>query len=351
MKTKAILGKRGVHGVVQINANVLFAPGADIPNWKRRLSARVNDAAQGLAPSNKRPRWAHYGVPLRRSFTATTKTQITKHGGFTQSGVGSRAPYSMYVDQGTGIYSGRGPYQAKILPPWFRGSPSLYEHTWRPGPGERPVGTVTVRGQKGQFFMAKALKAGLTSMRLRSYQLPGEGVSGVSDKKFISSEALFAGNTPWSFAFDAQLREWRQWRDEAWNSRGRGGTRTPLGEHDALQRRILKLMEERQRHQANMARRKEIRKTVSADSRRKKRQAREAKNRDDAAKVLTKKKSETTRVSNIEKSRIREWLIGNFNRAGYPYVDNVFINDDGTWTAYVRRSRDESWRGTSGRWK
>jgi hypothetical protein len=206
-------------GVVEANGEVLFAPGTDLSRWKNRFSQRVREATATAAPTNKRPRWDHYGKALKQTITASTSTRITKGGGFFYIAVGSSAPHAYYVDQGTGIYGGNGPYEAKILPPWTRGSPSLYEHTWRPGgAGTRKVRPVMIKGQKGQGFFDTGLKRGFQSMRMRSFQVPGEGVSGMTSAlaSFPSGLLNFAGNTASDGPFKGQLAEWREWRDEAW---------------------------------------------------------------------------------------------------------------------------------------
>lgn len=210
---------RGANVVVEANGEVLFAPGAQISNWKNRFSQRVRKATEAYAPTNKRPRWGHYGKPLKSSFKASTSTRLTKGGGFFYIAVGSTAKHAYYVDQGTGIYNGSSPYKAKVLPPWQRGEGSLYEHTWRPGgPGTRRVKPVYIKGQRGQGFFDKGLKRGFQSMRLRSFQVPGEGVSGMAGalSSFPTGLANFKGNTAADAGFIRSLEMWREWRDEAW---------------------------------------------------------------------------------------------------------------------------------------
>lgn len=217
---------RGANIVVEANGEILFFPGGDVANWQRRFSARVREGTIAEAPANRRPRWAHYGNPLKATITASTTAQPGRMKVY--SAVGSSAPYAAYVDQGTGIYGGNGPYEAKILPPWHRGSPSLYEHTWKVPHsmgenmhGEREVeweevGTVTIKGQKGQHFFDKGLKRGFQSMRMRSAQLPIEGKIGPAMRGLPASLLNVLGNTPADAAFVAQLEEWRAWRDAAW---------------------------------------------------------------------------------------------------------------------------------------
>lgn len=216
--------KHGTNIVVVARAEVLFAPGADVPNFRRRLIARIKEAASQLAPANgDTGRWAgrrtmrpHPGpVTLKNSFrgkTERTSSPLTIRGGIT-----SLAPYAHFVDQGTGIYGTGGPYRAKILPPWSEGSGSLYEHTWNPG-GHGAVAPVMIQGQRGQKFMDAALKAGMQSMRLRSYQKPGEGASprGISEG-IADTIAGFNGSS----GRPPALETWREWRDDHYGKKDR----------------------------------------------------------------------------------------------------------------------------------
>lgn len=234
---------RGANIVVEAHGEVLFAATGDVGRWTNRFSQRVGAFARQEAPSNKRPRWAHYGKPLKSTITATTKYQPGRMRVY--SAVGSSAPYAYYVDQGTGIFNGSGPYPAKVLPPYHRGEASLYEHTWRPGgPGTRKVKTVWIRGQEpaneGKGFFGPALERGFRSMRMRSFKVPGEGgpkISGALNAMPTGMED-FRGNTPADGAFIAELETWRSWRDEAWVSHrtlGKAGgqprsrSKTPAG--------------------------------------------------------------------------------------------------------------------------
>lgn len=221
--------KRGANIVVEANGEVLFSATGDVGRWTNRFSQRVRAFAEQEAPSNKRPRWAHYGKPLKSTMTASTTYQPARMKVY--SAVGSTAAHAYYVDQGTGIYAGNGPYPAKILPPWTRGSPSLYEHTWRPGgPRTRRVRTVMIKGQKGQFFFDKGLERGFRSMRMRAFQVPGEGGPKISNALNSMPTGLedFSGATPADGAFIGELETWRKWRDDAWNSQedlGKGKSR------------------------------------------------------------------------------------------------------------------------------
>lgn len=211
---------RGATVVVEAHGEVLFAPTGPVGRWQNMFSNRLTAAAERYAPANKRPRWAHYGKPLKTTFTSSTVYQPGRFKVY--SAVGSTAPYAAFVDQGTGIYGGGGAYPAKILPPWQPGSASLYEATWRPnGPGHRKVAPVMISGQRGQFFFEKALAATFASMRMRAFQVPGDAQLANAIKTAPASLTNFLGSSSGGAAFKAQLEEWRQWRDDAWN-RGEG---------------------------------------------------------------------------------------------------------------------------------
>jgi len=209
--------KRGANIVVEAHGEVLFAATGDVGRWQNRMSQRVRSFAAQAAPRNKRPRWAHYGKPLRTTFSASTTYQPGRMRVY--SAIGSSAPHAYYVDQGTGVYNGSGPWAAKVLPPWQRGKGSLYEATWRPnGPKGKRVKPVMIKGQKGQGFFAEGLRRGFQSMRLRSFQVPGEGGPKISNAMNAIPTGMtdFKGNTPGDGAFRAELEQWREWRDAAW---------------------------------------------------------------------------------------------------------------------------------------
>jgi hypothetical protein len=221
--------KRGANVVVEAHGEVLFSATGDVGRWTNRFSQRVRTFAAQEAPVNKRPRWAHYGKPLKQTLTASTTYQPVRMRVY--SAVGSSAPHAYYVDQGTGVFAGNGPYKAKVLPPWTRGGPSLYEHTWRPaGPGGKRVEPVYIKGQKGQGFFDAGLRRAFRSMRMRSFQTPGDARITEALSSVPTGLTNFFGNTPADDAFVAQLNEWREWRDAAWNrgdSLGRNPTRRP----------------------------------------------------------------------------------------------------------------------------
>jgi hypothetical protein len=207
--------RRGSNIVVEAHGEVLFAAGGDVGRWTNRFSQRVRAFTQAEAPSNKRPRWGHYGKPLKQTFTASTTYQPGRMRVY--SAIGSSAPHAYYVDQGTGVYNGSGPYPAKVLPPWQRGEASLYEATWRPGgPGTRRVAPVMIKGQKGQGFFDAGLRRAFQSMRMRSFQTPGDPQITNVLNSVPTGIINFLGNTPADGAFVASLEEWRAWRDEAW---------------------------------------------------------------------------------------------------------------------------------------
>lgn len=222
---------RGATITVESNAEVLFMPGGDVHNWTNRFTGRIRAATIQEAPTNKRPRWGHYGKPLK-STIVSARPRFWSNGGDKQrvyAAVGSTAPHAYYVDQGTGVYAGNGPYKAKVLPPWERGDPSLYEASWRPtGPGGKQVKSVFIKGQKPQGFFETGLKRAFQSMRMRSYQIPGDPKITDAMNAVPTGLENFLGNTPVSSGFIASLEEWRTWRDAAWNNRdalGRGKTR------------------------------------------------------------------------------------------------------------------------------
>lgn len=258
---------RGAHGVVEIHGEVLFAPGADIPRWQARFQERIYAAAVRAAPTHnygKRPLRPHPGKPLKASFMKSRpRKRITKGGGFIYAAVGNSANYSAYVDQGTGVFVGNNPWRAKVLPPYSEGSPSLYESTWIPTPGGRRVAPVFIRGQKGKFFMDEALLRAFQSMKMRSYQVPGEGVSGLVANTLRTAVPAFPGNTDLTDGAGSaapRLEEWRKWRDEAWGQRertlGEGSIRRrTLEKH--YQRRIDVALDKIARKEASAIRRRE----------------------------------------------------------------------------------------------
>lgn len=208
--------------VVESHAEVLFMPGGQVHAWHQRFTGQIREKTRKAAPANQRPRWSHYGKPLKATIHSA-KPAYWGNGRDRQriyGAVGSNSAYALYVNDGTGIHNGGGPYPAKILPPWTRGDSSLYEHTWRPGgPGSRRVSQVMIKGQKGQHFFERGLALAFRHMRMRSRQVAGEPrISAMATGNNVWNNGV-PGNTPVSGSFLAQLQEWRAWRDEAW---GRG---------------------------------------------------------------------------------------------------------------------------------
>lgn len=227
---------QGANITVTAAGEVLFMPGGQVHRWQRQFGNKIQHFAERAAPVNKRPRWGHYGKALKRTIVSNPVR-------FRQSGpdsfrvyatVGSSAPHAYYVDQGTGIYAGNGPYKAKILPPWTRNSPSLYEHTYRLPQADvdsggktflswQPVAPVVIKGQKGQRFFDAGLDRAFLFM-LRSGARSGAGRAGLIPRISEAFNHLpngmdsFKGNTPNDAAFRVQLEEWRGWRDAAWKS-------------------------------------------------------------------------------------------------------------------------------------
>lgn len=204
------LHNRGANIVIAASAEVLFTPTGDVGRWSRSLTYSARRYAAEAAPINKRPRWAHYGKPLKQTMRSTTKYRPNELRVF--SAVGSTAPHAYYVDQGTQDF------MAKILPPWTRGGASLYEHTWKPSYNSQPVGEIAVRGQAGQHFFDKGLDRAFAQAHLLDTVVPGGPRMAAAERALPSGIADFLGNTPWSVAFQFQLEQWRAWRDAAYRS-------------------------------------------------------------------------------------------------------------------------------------
>lgn len=221
-----IVRNRGATTIVEAHGEILFMPSGMMHRWTNSLSNRISRAARNAAPTNKRPRWGHYGAPLKSTITTSTSAHPEQMRVF--SNIGSSAPYAAYVEQGTGVFAGGAPYEAKVLPPYAWGEASLYERTWRPGgPGQRRVAPVMIKGQRGQFFLDEGLRAGFSSMRLASVQTPGTfpRLTAAMDASLVDKP--WSGATPSNGAFRASLAEWRVWRDAAWKrgeGMGKGGS-------------------------------------------------------------------------------------------------------------------------------
>lgn len=218
--------KRGANMVITADGEMLFGPTGPVPGFTRAFSNRARGFTIQAAPTNRRPRWGHYGLPLKRTIKASTRTDAKRMRAY--AAIGSTAPHAAYVDQGTGVYNERSPYQAKVLPPWHRGDPSLYEHTWRPYGGEDRVDAVIIRGQRGQHFFDTGMQQAFAAAHMLTVMVPGSGPGKMSEAiNSVPNELVgFLGNTVADGAFIASLTEWRAWRDEAFNAEtrlGRGG--------------------------------------------------------------------------------------------------------------------------------
>lgn len=218
--TQVLRGRRAVITTAAY-AEVLFVEGQDIPRWQRRFSRKISQFAKEAAPGHnyaERPLRPHAGVPLKQQFTATTQPNPALMR--VDSAIGNKAPYSAFVDQGTGIFNPQGgsPYVAKVLPPWAKGEGSLYEAAWTPG--KKQVSPVMIQGQRGQGFMAEGLnRAFLFMMRSGAQPSSNSPKAGPALALFPENLALRgAGNTPNDAAFQANIREWRKWRDEAFRN-------------------------------------------------------------------------------------------------------------------------------------
>lgn len=225
---------RGVNGVLVVAAEPLFSATGDVGRWTNGVSQRVRIATARAAPTNKRPRWAHYGKPLKQTFTASTAYEPSLLRVY--AGIGSTAPHALYVDQGTS------PFMAKLLPPWpargywFRESTYKYpQANGRNGMTWKATGGIPVSGQRAQNFFATGLANGLAASNIRTVPLPvGGDIEGVIDG-IPTSLTGASGNTPVDDAFKAQRDLWRAERTEAWlkyqrerprKSRARGRRRT-----------------------------------------------------------------------------------------------------------------------------
>ena len=306
---------RGATITVEANAEILFMPGGKVNDWANRFTGRIRAATIAAAPLNKRPRWGHYGAPLKStSGIVSARPRFWSNGGDRQrvyAAVGSTRPYAYYVDQGTGIYNGSGPYAAKVIPPW---APviDLYEHTWSPkGPGGRTVAPVMIRGQKGQKFFEKGLAAAFQSMRMRAYQVPGDPRIGAVLNAVPTGLDNFKGNTPNDAAFQASLEQWRADRDKRWSREGslgpkKGGTKKrPRGSTPKAP------------------------KTTKAKT--------------------TKPKKAKELPSNF-KAKVAAQVGAALRKQG-AQVRGLVIRGDGTWTALVKRRGRTIFKVTKGRWR
>lgn len=330
MPTSKVLRKRGATVTVAAYGEVLFTEGQDIPRWTKRFSRKITDSVAAAAPSHnygKRPLRPHdRGVRLKESFTSTTQADPARMR--VDAAVGSRAPYSAFVDQGTGIYNPEGgsPYEAKVLPPWRQGEGSLYESTWTPG--KEPVAPVMIRGQEGQRFMEKGLNRAFLFMMHRAAQVASEPRVGQAMAFFPENLALRGtGNTPVDAAFKANLAEWRSWRDAAFRRGdllGRGQTtgRTRKGYEEA-RARYREAQKNLATSKANAAARDERQKQAIRDKQRREQEGKERQQR-----VQQKIREQNARAQAVRFAR-------NQRRLGSTVTGGVWVrNADGTYDSF-----------------
>lgn len=204
MPAKKVTRKKHVTITAEAYAEVAFTPRGPMPAWNRRAAQAVEKAIIANTPTGSRPHWAHTGKRLKD--TISSQTAMNAAGSKAHFTVGSSSYYAAYVDQGTGGFD------AKILPPWSRGSASLFEHTWKPSPNSAPVGKLPVKGQKAQRFFGRGLQEGMAAMGIIAR--PTSDV--VDTTPFPRHITQFPGDAYNQAAFRAQLEEWRKWRDKAW---------------------------------------------------------------------------------------------------------------------------------------
>lgn len=209
---------------INANATLLFVPGGDVYEWTNKVNRSIKRQTAYWAPKHnqtgrwKRPLRPHGRTPLKRTFVASRPyTRKSKYGAQVLASVGSTAHHALYVDQGTGIYGGNGPYEARLLPPWSEGSPSLYEATWNPG-GKRVRDPVMIKGQPGKQFFDKGLRSAFKANRVPYVTLPSGGgaIEQALSVGWPQTLMDFSGSTTADAGFLQDLPKWRAWRDAAW---------------------------------------------------------------------------------------------------------------------------------------
>lgn len=205
-----VLHRRGATIAFEINAAVIGLPGGSVNRWTASLREIARDRAASHAPANKRPRWGHYGKPLKQSINRSrVKFQPRGKGFQLYATLGSTKHYARFVDQGTKAH------QAKIIPPWVAGGyPILWEHTWIPPGDVRPIGTKTVKGIEAVEFFDKGVRDAFIAKRIRLGGPKAQAVAAMKGASFPKPNSI--GSTPVDGAFIAQLRIWREERRQAW---------------------------------------------------------------------------------------------------------------------------------------
>jgi hypothetical protein len=313
---------RGSTIVIEAHGEILFAPTGPVGRWTKELTEAVEVATQGNAPRNKRPRWGHYGKPLKQTFDSAVRYSPAKMKVY--GAVGSSANHAAFVDQGTGVYGGEGAYEAKILPPWRRGSPSLYEQGWSPNAsGARS--SVMIQGQRGQFFFDAGLKQGFAAMRILSFEAPMTPQIAEAVRSLPAGILSFLdqGNTVANPAFKAQLAEWRQWRQDAFNEGRRFGRRK--GRINSRPGRRPKKRVKRRKTAADREHEREMSAIRSQRYRDKQKAKNKPKKRDP---IAAKKQRDRQRFAMIAISR--------YPAAQGFKVDIRFV--DGAWTAIIKKN-------------
>lgn len=337
--------KRNVSGYVEANAEILFTGSGEVGRWTRQLSLRIRAATERAAPSNKRPRWGHYGKPLKSTFTATTSYQPGRMRVY--AGIGSTAGHALYVDQGTGVHGGTGPYPAKILPPWTWGGTSLYESTWKASPTSKPAGPVMIKGQRGQFFFEKGLAAGMASMRMRSYQVPSDPRMAAAIRTMPAAVSNFVSVGGGGGAFQASLEQWREWRDAAHRNNRVLGEGFDIAERDRRWARKSERAEQsrlrkRMNSESNRRRRAAESKVRSQKRRDRLKAEKEAKGLHNAQ--ATKKAAQAAQAKDLRAERAR-FLAAMIKKYGASNVETASLELRGGYYYLTVRKQDD--RGKS----
>lgn len=229
MSASRIITRGDAKVAINVNSTLLFIPGGDVYNWTARLEEKAKTRTKFWAPFHgKTTHWSgrqrylrpHKSKELKRTIVASRPhVRKTKRGSQILAAIGSTAGHALYVDQGTGDYSGHGPYPAKILPPWKEGDPSLYEHSWNPG-GRKLRNPVMIHGQKGQEFFDKGMRSAFKAMHIPSATLPAGSprVEKALNVGWPLTLTGFSGSTTAEAGFLGDLELWREWRDTAWRN-------------------------------------------------------------------------------------------------------------------------------------
>lgn len=297
--------------IIQVTANamLLAAPGGPIRKWTNAFQRFAQKHTAAAAPHHGstinahgvRSLRPHSIVPLKKTIqTQKLRVRNLKGGPRVYGVVGSNSHYAIFVDQGTGAH------QAKLLPPWSQGSPSLFESTWAPGPGQPAVGTITVRGQKGQGFFDEGLRKAFLSMKMRSIRTPADPKMGDAMRTWPKELERVTASGALGSAYLADLPQWRAWKRETYNAKFKLGRdqRVPRAQSKAGKATRDKAA------QAQVVNRKNMSRSKQATEDRKKKQARELaeqelrirEGREKRAKEKRDRKAHADRVSRGQKA-------------------------------------------------